>query len=1083
MITDSASGIAVGQTAAPVSRKLASPAAPNEFQAEEGVLSSAYVRTEYAGYTGAGYVDIANKTGASLEILFRRATAVPDTVRITYALGGSTRAYAVSLNGSSLGTLSFTGTGSWTAWSTVSMVIVLQAGVNRLNFAATTNTSDNANIDKILIGGQSATAVFRLTLAKSGPGSVAASPPSADSVYDAGTTVTLTASPPPAFILHHWSGTEESSTNPLVLTMDSHTTEIAVVTPPAGFGAFPYQSSADGFASVDALGYPEGTTGGTGPGSQLVYVTNYTDVASLMLRRADPAHLFNFPPLIVYVIGTIAGTGMIDVKDVYDLSIIGAGIDAKLSGCGLYIQRSRNVIVRNLLIENSTVDGITVQGNDVEGTCDHIWIDHCSVTNAFDGAIDVTHTASYVTLSWNHLYQHNKTSLMGHSDTQTSDVAMKVTYHHNFFDSTVQRHPRVRFGKAHVYNNYFRKNGIYGVSSNLEADVVVEASYFLDVPIPAETSRDASPPGDLVERYNIFAGTTGEPGTRGTAFDPSAYYSYALDSAVTIPAMLSAYAGSGRFDFSSSAILPPVYTLSLSAPHGTVLKNPDKAAYDSGSTVQLTATPDTGYHFVSWSGDLTGSSNPVDVAMYSSKNVTANFSLNQYALNITVIGNGSVAKNPEQLLYDHGANVMLIPAAQAEWVFDGWSGDASGSANPLPVTMTDVRNITATFVAGEHVYELNDKWNLISLHVSVADARTTSIFPTAISGAYAYESVYTIRDTLEPGVGYWIKFYGAQNNGIAGTAIHLDTAELSVGWNMIGSVTDSAVVGTAQVQEIPPGIVTSHFFGYNGIYVSATAIREGKAYWVKANAPGKIVLNSSLAAGLPQARFSDSPDPLREFSRLTITDAAGNAQTLYLGNSRSRVEPSEYELPPVPPSSLFDARFGSQRYVEVYEAKSQKEVRYALSLQSAVLPLTVKWEMRDNSKIFAVVDEKSGKCIALQGTGSTVLGTSTNSLAVTVDDWREIPVEFSLGPNYPNPFNPTTSFVVGLPQSAPLSVGVYNMVGQKVRTLIDEVRPGGYFTVQWDGTTDDHQVAGSGVYFVRMASQSFSAVRKIVMLR
>jgi flagellar hook assembly protein FlgD len=100
-----------------------------------------------------------------------------------------------------------------------------------------------------------------------------------------------------------------------------------------------------------------------------------------------------------------------------------------------------------------------------------------------------------------------------------------------------------------------------------------------------------------------------------------------------------------------------------------------------------------------------------------------------------------------------------------------------------------------------------------------------------------------------------------------------------------------------------------------------------------------------------------------------------------------------------------------------------------------------------------------------------------------VDDWREIPVEFSLGPNYPNPFNPTTSFVVGLPQSAPLSVGVYNMVGQKVRTLIDEVRPGGYFTVQWDGTTDDHQVAGSGVYFVRMASQSFSAVRKIVMLR
>jgi hypothetical protein len=48
---------------------------------------------------------------------------------------------------------------------------------------------------------------------------------------------------------------------------------------------------------------------------------------------------------------------------------------------------------------------------------------------------------------------------------------------------------------------------------------------------------------------------------------------------------------------------------------------------------------------------------------------------------------------------------------------------------------------------------------------------------------------------------------------------------------------------------------------------------------------------------------------------------------------------------------------------------------------------------------------------------------------------------------------------------------------------MEEHRPGGYFTVQWDGMTDDHQAAGSGVYFVRVASESFTAVRKLVMIR
>ena len=517
--------------------------------------------TQYSGYSGLGYVDIANKMGASLEIDFRRTTAATDTVRVFYALGAGSRSYAVTLNGASIGSPTFPGTGSWTTWSSIVVMVPMQAGINRLRFAATTNSSPNANIDRIYIGGQAAIQAYKLVLSASGSGTVAAIPASADSFYDASTSVTLTASPSGGSSFYHWSGTEPATANPWTIALTSNHTEIGVMPANPGFGDFPYEPAPKGFAAVGAFTYPDGTTGGSGPGSSAVYVTNSDDLGNLLLRRVDVDHSLNFPPLTIYVIGTLTTgsvvTDMCDVKDVYDISIIGVGVDAKLSGFGLNVVRSKNIIVRNLKIQNSPIDGITVQADDVDGTGNHLWFDHNTITNCYDGALDITHTASYATVSWNQFYNHDKLCLMGHSDSQTSDVTMKVTYHHNYFDSTGQRHPRVRYGKAHVYNNYYRKNHLYGVSSNDGADVLVEGNYFLNVPLPTDTSRDGSVPGDVVERNNIFNNCGAPPQTRGTAFEASAYYGYGVDDPATLPALLPTYAGSGKWDFSGGGIPVP----------------------------------------------------------------------------------------------------------------------------------------------------------------------------------------------------------------------------------------------------------------------------------------------------------------------------------------------------------------------------------------------------------------------------------------------------------------------------------------------------------------------------------------------
>src|SRR5205823_14547079 len=121
--------------------------------------------------------------------------------------------------------------------------------------------------------------------------------------------------------------------------------------------------------------------------------------------------------------------------------------------------------------------------------------------------------------------------------------------------------------------------------------------------------------------------------------------------------------------------------------NGTVAKSPNQASYEHGTVVQLTATPAAGWHFVGWSGDASGTANPLSATIDAIKNVTATFAINTYTLSVTTAGSGTVAKSPNQATYTHGTVVQLTASPAVGWHFVSWSGDASGTANPLSVTM------------------------------------------------------------------------------------------------------------------------------------------------------------------------------------------------------------------------------------------------------------------------------------------------------------------------------------------------------------------------------------------------------------
>ena len=141
------------------------------------------------------------------------------------------------------------------------------------------------------------------------------------------------------------------------------------------------------------------------------------------------------------------------------------------------------------------------------------------------------------------------------------------------------------------------------------------------------------------------------------------------------------------------------YTLTVNAVNGTVAKVADQPNYNYGSSVTLTATPAAGYIFSSWSGDATGTTNPLSVTMNANKNITANFTAiptNAFTLTVNAV-NGTVAKVADQATYTSGTTVVLTATAAAGYTFSSWSGDATGSVNPLTVTMNANKNITANF--------------------------------------------------------------------------------------------------------------------------------------------------------------------------------------------------------------------------------------------------------------------------------------------------------------------------------------------------------------------------------------------------
>ncbi|MEU5512019.1 pectinesterase family protein [Streptomyces fungicidicus] len=295
-------------------------------------------------------------------------------------------------------------------------------------------------------------------------------------------------------------------------------------------------ATADGFASVDALGQ-NGTYGGRD--GRIVTVRTQADLE----KYATSAE-----PYVIVVAGTITMNPVgKEIKVASDKTIVGSGTSGHIVGGGFFLgQGVHNVIIRNLTIRDA-YQGVW---NDKEHDFDavqmdgahHVWIDHNDLRNMADGLIDVRKDSTYVTVSWNELSQNNKTFGIGWTENVTTDI----TIHHNWFRETEQRNPSTdNAAHAHLYNNFLEDvagtsiNSSYGNYSRGGTRMVLENSYFQGMKNPVIKDATAT----LVQRGNVFSGTSGRNESGGTAFDPRTYYAYTLDKAADVPALLRSGTG------------------------------------------------------------------------------------------------------------------------------------------------------------------------------------------------------------------------------------------------------------------------------------------------------------------------------------------------------------------------------------------------------------------------------------------------------------------------------------------------------------------------------------------------------------
>jgi hypothetical protein len=120
-----------------------------------------------------------------------------------------------------------------------------------------------------------------------------------------------------------------------------------------------------------------------------------------------------------------------------------------------------------------------------------------------------------------------------------------------------------------------------------------------------------------------------------------------------------------------------------------------------------------------------------------------------------------------------------------------------------------------------------------------------------------------------------------------------------------------------------------------------------------------------------------------------------------------------------------------------------------------------------------------------RGTGLDIFGRYTDQIPTDVAGGQEesLPSNFALSHNYPNPFNPVTTIEYSIPSRTQVTIEIFNVLGQKVQTLVDETKSAGSYRIEWNGIDDVGKPVSTGVYLYRFIADEVVQTKKMLLLK
>jgi hypothetical protein len=357
-------------------------------------------------------------------------------------------------------------------------------------------------------------------------------------------------------------------------------------------------------------------------------------------------------------------------------------------------------------------------------------------------------------------------------------------------------------------------------------------------------------------------------------------------------------------------------------------------------------------------------------------------------------------------------------------------------------------------------------WNIVGLSVEVDDNSYETLFPNAHSGSlYTFNGIYQEHESLEPGVGYLLRMNIEDNVSFTGFPINELTINLSEGWNLFSGMSSSISSDIVYGNDIVQG---GTIYGLDVVYYNAETIEPGMGYWVRTTEDGEITINSDLSAkqGLFVNRMDDA-------NSIYFTNE-NYSTNLYFGVEVPEEELLSYSLPPKFPQMDFDIRFtGNMKYV-----LDSGEIEVLNHSEMLTIKYDIKIDVGEHMNW--VLTSESGKNYILENSGDITVPSSERFILK-----REsvIPINFTLRQNFPNPFNPITTFRYDLPSDAFVTLSIYDMLGREVTQLVNTFQQAGFKSIQWDATNRYGKQVSAGVYLYQIEAEDFVQAKKMVLLK